>query len=88
MPEWFKPIVGKQIGGSFKKKIYKKIKNLLPFESLWGHREHASNIFCSALRDGKLLLIQENKAFHCHYQQKKKKKAETLMNTLLRALWQ
>lgn len=52
------------------KKIFKKI--LLPFESLWGHWEHAFKLFCSALRDGKLLLIQENKALHCHYQQKKK----------------
>lgn len=48
---------------------------MLPFESLWGHWEHASKLFCSALRDGRLLLIQENKAFHCHYQKKKKKKA-------------
>lgn len=69
-----------KLGVPLKKKI------LQPFESLWGHGEHASKLFCSALRDGKLLLIQENKALHCHYQQKKK--AETLMNTLLQALWQ
>ena len=56
------------------KKKKKRQKILLPFEFLWGHWEQASKLFCSALRDGKLLLIQKNKALHCHYQQQKKLK--------------
>lgn len=68
---------GKTNRGLLRKNKNKK-KILLPFEPLWGHWEHASKLFCSALRDGKLLLIQENKALHCHYQQKKLKRLWTL----------
>lgn len=86
MAERLKPMWENKLRVSFKKQKKKKKKILLPFESLWGHWEHASKLFCSALRDGKLLLIQENKALRCHYQQQQQ--AEMLMNTLLQALWQ